>query len=67
MHYLWTIKNYKGQLLSELAPSPSFSIIKVHIIDINVSAKSDEFPSLPFEDIKENPKCHRRTTQFVGV
>ena len=26
-----------------------------------MSAKFDEFPSLPFQDIKENPKRHGRT------
>ena len=26
-----------------------------------MSAKYDEFPSLPFQDIKENPKRHGRT------
>ena len=26
-----------------------------------MSAKFDEFPSLPFQDIKEKPKRHRRT------
>ena len=26
-----------------------------------MSAKSDEFPSLPFQDIKEKPKRHGRT------
>ena len=26
-----------------------------------MSAKFDEFPSLPFQDIKEKPKCHGRT------
>ena len=44
----------------ELVPGP-FSIRKVHLIDINVSAKSDEFPSLPFQDIEEKPKRHGHT------
>ena len=48
-------KNYKG--LSELAPSPYFSIINVHLMDINVFTKSDEIPSLPVQAIKEKPKC----------
>ena len=44
--------------LTELAPSPYFSIINVHLVDINVFAKSDEIPSEPVEVIKEKPKCH---------
>ena len=43
--------------LIQLAPSPYFSIINVHLVDINVFAKSDEIPSLPFQDIKEKPRC----------
>ena len=43
--------------LTELAPSPYISIINVHLVDINVFAKSDEIPSLPFQDI-EKPKRH---------
>ena len=42
--------------LTELAPSPYFSIINVHLVDINVSAKSDELPSLPVQVIKEKQK-----------
>ena len=57
------------------------SIINVHLININVSAQFNEFPSLPFQDIKEKPKrqgwTHTRTnnmkivspppqTQFAG-
>ena len=80
MHYVCTIQNNKGQkLLTELAPDPYFSIIKVHLINIDVSAKSDEFPSLPYQDIKEKPKrmytrmdeCENSIpppkTQFTGV
>ena len=55
---LWT-KNYKGKYLTELAPSPYFSIINVHLVDINVFAKFYEIPSLPFQDI-EKTKRHRR-------
>ena len=36
-----------------MAPSSSFSITNVYLIDINVSAKFDGFPSLSFQDIKE--------------
>ena len=39
--------------LIELAPSPYFSIINVHLVDINVFAESDEIPSLPVQVIKE--------------
>ena len=38
--------------------SPYFSIINVHLLDINVFAKFYEIPSLPFQDI-EKP-YHRR-------
>ena len=44
---------------SKLAPSLYFSIINVHLVDINVFAKSDETPSLPVQVIKEKPKCCR--------
>ena len=43
--------------LKELAPSPYFSIINVHI---NVFAKFYEILSLPFQDIEKPPKRHRR-------
>ena len=39
--------------LTELASSPYFSIINVHLVNINVFAKSDEIPSLPVQVIKE--------------
>ena len=54
-----TIQNYKRQL-TKLAPCPYFSIIKVHLADMEVFEKSDEFQSLPFQDIKEKPKHHGR-------
>ena len=41
--------------ITELAPSPYFSIINVHLVDINVFAKFYEIPSLPFQDT-EKPK-----------
>ena len=44
-------------ILTELAPSPYFSIINNHLVDINVFAKYDEIPSLPVQVIKEKPKC----------
>ena len=43
--------------LTELAPCPSFSIINIPLVDINVFAKSYEIPSLPVQVIKEKPKC----------
>ena len=43
--------------LIKLAPSPYFSIINVHLVDISMFAKSDEIPSLPVQVIKEKPKC----------
>ena len=49
--------------LTELAPSPYFSIINVHLVDINVFAKSHEIQSLPIQIIKEKPKCHREDLQ----
>ena len=36
--------------LTELAPSPYVSIIKVHLADIKVFEKFDEFQLLPFQD-----------------
>ena len=38
-------------------PSPYYSIINVHLVDINVFVKSDESPSLPVQVIKEKLKC----------
>ena len=50
----WT-KNYKRAItLTELAPSPYFSIINVHLVDINVFANFDEIPSLPFKLLRKN-------------
>ena len=43
--------------ITELAPSPYFSIINVHLVDTNVFAKSDEIPTLPVQVIEEKPKC----------
>ena len=60
-----------------MAPSPYFSIINVHLGDINVFAKFYVIPSLPFQDI-EKPKRRGQTdgrensippppqTQFAG-
>ena len=33
----------------------------MYLIDINVSAEIDEYPSLRIQDIRKNPKCHRQT------
>ena len=46
-----TIQNYKKK--TELAPSPYFSILKEHLVDIKVTEKFDEFQSMHFQDIKE--------------
>ena len=45
-------KELQGQQ-QELVPSPYFSIINVHLVDINVFAKFDKLPSLPVQVIKE--------------
>ena len=45
--------------LTELAPSPYFSITNVHHVHINAFAKFDEIPSLPVQVIKEKPKRRR--------
>ena len=46
--------------LKELAPNPYFSIINVHLVDINVFAKFYEIPSMSFKDIVK-PKRHGLT------
>ena len=43
--------------LTEQTPSPYFSIINVHLVDINMLVKCDEIPSLPVQVIKEKTKC----------
>ena len=45
--------------LKELAPSPYFSIINVHLVDINVFAKFYGILSWRFQDI-EKPKGRKR-------
>ena len=45
--------------LTQLAPSPYFSIINAHLVDINMFTKSDEIPLLPVQVVKEKPKCPR--------
>ena len=53
--------------LTELAPSPYFSIINVHLVDINEFANSDEIQSLPVQVIKEKTKyCGLRHTYYKG-
>ena len=52
----------RAMTLKELAPSPYFSIINVHLVEHNVFAKCYEYPSLPFQDnekIKIKIKKHR--------
>ena len=48
--------------LTELAPSPYFSIINDHLVDINVFAKSDEIPSLPVQVIMKKNKMSKIKT-----
>ena len=58
-----TVEDYDLQraiTLKELAPSPYFSVLNVHLVVINVFAKCYEIPSLPFQDI-EKSKCRRWT------
>ena len=40
-------------ILTELAPSPYFSVINAHLVDIKVFAKLYGIPSLPFQDIEK--------------
>ena len=47
----------KGNTLTELAPSPYFPIINVHLVHINVFAKFYEIPSLPFQDTEKPKRC----------
>ena len=50
----------------QLAPSPYFFLILVHLIDINVSAEIDEYPSLHFQDIREKQRCGRTQKNYKG-
>ena len=50
----------KGNNSKIIGPYPYFSIINVHLVDINVFAKFYEISSLPFQDI-EKPKPRGRT------
>ena len=50
----------RGNNSNRISPSPYFSIINVHLVDINVFAIFYEIPSLPFQDI-EKPKHRGRT------
>ena len=43
----------------ELAPSPYFSIINVHLVDINMFARFYEIPSLSFKDIEKPKRLER--------
>ena len=57
-------------VLKELVPSPFFSIINVHLLDINVFAKFYEIPSLTFEDTEKPKRCRwtdRRTENVITV
>ena len=61
MHYLCINKMHlelqRAITLTELGPSPFNPNRNIHLVDINVFAKSDEIPSLPVQDIKERQKC----------
>ena len=48
----------KGNNSNRIGPY-YFSIINVHLVDVNVFAKFYEIPSFPVQVIKENPKCRR--------
>ena len=50
--------------LKELAPSPYFSIINVHLVDINETGKFYEILSLPFQDIEKPKHCRRLWKQY---
>ena len=45
--------------LTELALALIFSIINVHLVDINLFTKFNEIPSLPVQVIKEKLKYRR--------
>ena len=49
-------KELQRAITPELALSPYFSIINIHLVDINVFAKFYEILSLPFQAV-EKPKC----------
>ena len=53
--------------LTELAPSPYFLIINVHLVDINMFAKLYEIPSLPFQDIQKPKHCRRTDGRTNGL
>ena len=54
----------KSKCLTELAPSSYFSIINVHLVDINMFVKFFEIPPLPFQDI-EIPMCSQNLMIFL--
>ena len=51
--------------LTELAPTPYFSVVNIHLVDINVFAKFEEIPSLPGQDITN--KSVSSTTQYPAI
>ena len=53
----WTKKLQRAISLTELALSPYFSIINVHLVYINVFTKLDKIPTLHVQVIKEKPNC----------
>ena len=52
-------KLQRAMTLTELAPSPYYSIINVHLVNINVFAKFYGITSLPFQDIEKPKRCER--------
>ena len=57
MHNQNALRITKGNNSNRKAPNPFYSNTNVHLVDINMFAKFDGIPSLPVQDIKENPKC----------
>ena len=52
--------------LIELDPRPYFSIINVHLVNINVFAKFYEIPPLPFQDIEKLKRLGRTDGRTNG-
>ena len=62
MHKQNALRITKGNNSNRIGPSSVYK--NVHLVDINVSAKFDEIPSLTVQDIKEKPKfCGQRITK----
>ena len=52
--------------LTELTPTPYFSIINVHLVNINMFAKFYKIPSLPFQDIQKRKRRGRTDGRTNG-